>query len=85
VLLDLEGFRPDVLLAGSDWARPKKYLRQLGVTWADLERLRITLAFAPRPTDGPSSTKQREAEQPRTVRISGVNGLPSGTYTWVGE
>jgi glycerol-3-phosphate cytidylyltransferase len=47
--------RPQVIVVGSDWGR-KDYLKQIDLTWSELEGLEITLAYVPY-TPGISSTE----------------------------
>lgn len=51
----IEGSRPDVVVIGSDW-HEKDYLAQLGLDFDWLHEHRIVLAYAPRPSDGPSTS-----------------------------
>lgn len=47
ILEVLEVVRPDIIVIGSDWGR-KDYLKQLGITWEDLEQRGISLCYYPR-------------------------------------
>ncbi len=49
---------PDVVLIGSDW-HTRDYLAQLGLDFDWLHAHRIVLAYAPRPSGGPSTTEGR--------------------------
>jgi glycerol-3-phosphate cytidylyltransferase len=53
---------PDVLVVGGDWL-DRHYLEQIGVTAEQLNTRSISLMYAARPVDGPSSTRIKEAMQ----------------------
>lgn len=53
--LAIEGVAPAVVVIGSDW-HAKDYLDQMGFDFDWLDRRRIVLAYAPRPSGGPSTS-----------------------------
>lgn len=53
----IEFVSPDLVAIGSDWAYPKDYLAQLGLTWSWLHLMKIGLLFVPRLTTTISTTE----------------------------
>ena len=51
----IDGVNPDVVIIGSDW-HEKDYLAQMGFDFDWLAERRIVLAYAPRPSGGPSTS-----------------------------
>lgn len=56
----IEAVMPALVVIGSDW-HEEDYLAQLGLDFDWLHARGITLAYAPRPSGGPSTTAQRGA------------------------
>lgn len=54
----IDAARPDVVLIGSDW-HDNRYLQQLGLDFDWLHERGIVLAYAPRPSGGPSTSRAR--------------------------